>query len=141
MREAMPERHQVLGPAICASLVLLATSACASEGERSMLVSASAYNSLADQTGPEPSIGAWGDHLEPGMLVIAVSRDLLELGLTHETRVRIEGLPGEYRILDKMAARWTRKIDIYMGVNVGAARAWGLRQVRIHWTPPKGPPR
>jgi 3D (Asp-Asp-Asp) domain-containing protein len=34
-----------------------------------------------------------------------------------------------------MAARWTRKIDIYMGDDVSAAREWGVREVRIRWTP------
>jgi 3D (Asp-Asp-Asp) domain-containing protein len=67
---------------------------------------------------------------------IAVSRDLLELGLVRGVRVRIEGLPGEYAVLDKMARRWRRKIDIYMGDDVEAARAWGVREVRIHWRAP-----
>jgi 3D (Asp-Asp-Asp) domain-containing protein len=68
-----------------------------------------------------------------------VSRDLLELGLTRGARVRIEGLPGEYRVLDKMAKHWRRKIDIYMGTDVEAARAWGVREVRIRWQPPRSP--
>jgi 3D (Asp-Asp-Asp) domain-containing protein len=70
------------------------------------------------------------------MKAIAVSRDLIPLGLTHETRVCVEGLPGEYRVLDKMAKRWQRKIDIYMGVDVQAARSWGRRTVRIWRLPP-----
>ena len=39
----------------------------------------------------------------------------------------------EYRVLDKMPSRWRRKIDIYMGEDVAAARAWGVRRVRIRW--------
>ena len=108
----------------------------AGEAARSLEVTATAYNSLAEQTQGNPSIAAWGDRLEPGMRAIAVSRDLLALGLTHRVEVCIEGLPGSYRVLDKMAKRWQRKIDIYMGTDVRAARAWGRRTVRIRWTPP-----
>ena len=39
-------------------------------------------------------------------------------------------------VLDKMGRRWTRKIDIYMGDDVGAAKRWGVRPVRIHWRSP-----
>jgi 3D (Asp-Asp-Asp) domain-containing protein len=120
-------------------LVLLAPAACAApaaEEERSLVVTASAYNSLPGQTVGNPSVAAWGDVLEPGVRAIAVSRDLIELGLVRGTRVRIEGLPDEYAVLDKMARRWRRKIDIYMGDDVEAARAWGVREVRIHWRPP-----
>jgi 3D (Asp-Asp-Asp) domain-containing protein len=99
-------------------------------------VTASAYNSLYEQTGPHPTLAAWGDRLEPGMRAIAVSRDLLEAGLTRGTRVWIDGLEGEYVVLDKMAKRWRNKIDIYMGDDVDAARRWGVREVRIRWSPP-----
>lgn len=104
-------------------------------GERSLVVTASAYNSVRGQTDGNPSLGAWGDRLSPGMRAIAVSSDLLELGLTRGTPVRIEGLPGEYAVLDKMGRRWRKHIDIYMGVDVRAARSWGRRQVRIFWGP------
>jgi len=70
------------------------------------------------------------------MQAIAVSRDLLDLGLVRGSRVRIQGLPGEYVVLDKMAKRWRRKIDIYMGVDRDAALAWGIQEVVIHWSPP-----
>ena len=106
------------------------------DGAQALEVTATAYNSLPDQTRGDPSLAAWGDRLEPGMKAIAVSRDLIALGLTHDTRVCIEGLPGEYRVLDKMAKRWERKIDIYMGVDVQAAREWGRRPVRIWRLPP-----
>ncbi len=122
-------------PLLLSILLLLDVAACAGRSQRSLVVQASAYNSVAAQTDDEPSIAAWGDELRPGMRAIAVSRDLLEEGLTRGTRVRIEGLPGEYRVLDKMHRRWRRKIDIYMGEDVAAARQWGVRQVRIHWIP------
>jgi 3D (Asp-Asp-Asp) domain-containing protein len=114
----------------------LALACIANAGERRLEVTATAYNSLPGQTGDDPTLTAWGDQLAPGMKSIAVSRDLIELGLGHGTVVRIEGLPGEYRVLDKMARRWTRKIDIYMGEDVEAARRWGKRTVTIHWQDP-----
>jgi 3D (Asp-Asp-Asp) domain-containing protein len=112
---------------------LLATAACASAGERTLVVTATAYNSVPEQTNEKPSLGAWGDALQPGMRAIAVSRDLITMGLIHRAVVTIEGLPGEYLVLDKMAARWEKKIDIYMGEDVEAARQWGERRVRIRW--------
>lgn len=115
-------------------LILLLLSGCG-VSEKTLTVQASAYNSLPSQTLGDPTLAAWGDTLEPGIKAIAVSRDLLELGLDHNTEVTIEGLPGTYRVLDKMNRRWTRKIDIYMGVDVQAAREWGVREVTIRWQP------
>ena len=112
---------------------LLACTAPVARAERSLEVTATAYNSVASQTNDRPTLAAWGDRLEPGMKAIAVSRDLIPLGLGHRTAVTIEGLPGEYLVLDKMAKRWRRKIDIYMGDDVEAARRWGLRVVQIEW--------
>ena len=103
------------------------------EGERSLEVTATAYNSVRGQTTGDPSLTAWGDRLEPGMKAIAVSRDLVALGLVHGTEVRIDGLPGLYVVRDKMAKRWKQKIDIWMGEDIGAARRWGRRTVTIRW--------
>ena len=102
---------------------------------RALIVKASAYNSRHGQTDASPSIAAWGDRLRPGMKVIAVSRDLLELGLRRGQRVEIVGLDGEFVVLDRMPSRWRQKIDIYMGEDVRAARNWGIRQVEIRWQP------
>ncbi len=103
--------------------------------ERTLRVKASAFNSVRGQTDSTPSIGAWGDRLSPGMKAIAVSTDLIELGLARGQRVRILGLDGEYVVADRMSHRWDRKIDIYMGEDVKAARRWGVREVEIAWTP------
>ena len=97
------------------------------------MVTATAYNSVRGQTDGNPWLGAWGDRLRPGMRAIAVSHDLLARGLTRGAKLRIDGLPGEYTVLDKMARHWRKRIDIYMGVDVQAARHWGRRQVRITW--------
>ncbi len=112
---------------------LLAVPPFASGNEQSVIVTATAYNSVPGQTDDDPNVTAWGDQLAPGMKVIAVSRDLIPLGLDHRAPVSIEGLPGEYLVLDKMHARWEKRIDIYMGADLKAARAWGARQVRIRW--------
>lgn len=103
---------------------------------RTLEVTATAYNSVPDQTDDTPFIAAWGDRLEPGMRVLAVSRDLLEMGLTRGARVRIEGIEGEFIVLDKMNKRWRKRIDLYMGLDVQAARQWGKQQVTITWTAP-----
>jgi 3D (Asp-Asp-Asp) domain-containing protein len=115
------------------SLVFVGCAAAGEYEERSLSVTASAYNSVAAQTNRQPTRTAWGDELKPGVKAVAVSRDLIERGLTHGVVVTIEGLPGEYVVMDKMAARWQRKIDIYMGEDVEAARRWGVRQLTIHW--------
>jgi 3D (Asp-Asp-Asp) domain-containing protein len=122
--------------ALALSLLALtvALPACADDREwRSMEVIASAYNATPAQTHPDhPTLTAWGDTLKPGMKAIAVSRDLIGLGMTHGTEVRIEGLPGVYVVRDKMHRRWREKIDIYME-DREAAREWGRRVVTIRW--------
>ncbi len=127
-----PPTRPLTGAALLVALCL-----CCAGGfpERSLVVTATAYNALPGQTVGEPDVAAWGDRLEPGMKVIAVSRDLLEMGLGRGQVVQIDGLPGSYRVLDKTASRWTRRIDIFMGVDREAALQWGKRQVRIHWIP------
>lgn len=117
--------------------MLLAVADCAHPhaGARTLEVRATAYNSLPGQTRGDPAITAWGDRLEPGMKAIAVSRDLVRLGLSHGVEVEIEGLPGRWVVRDKMARRWKRKIDVYMGNDEEAALEWGVRTVEIRWWP------
>jgi 3D (Asp-Asp-Asp) domain-containing protein len=116
----------------CALLFLAGCEAAATD---SMEVTASAYNSVPSQTTNDyPALAAWGDRLKPGMKCIAVSRDLIKLGLTHNTKVKIDGLPGTYLVKDKMNKRWQKKIDIYMGDDVVAAKEWGVREVTISWS-------
>jgi len=104
------------------------------EKQQSLLVTATAFNSLPKQGQGNPNVGAWGDRITPGVNAIAVSDDLVSLGLTRGTRLRIEGMKNEYVVLDRMPARWKKRIDIYMGNDVKAARAWGKRDVKIYWT-------
>lgn len=99
----------------------------------SRMVTASAYNSLEYQTDSDPNITAFGDSLQPGLKYIAVSRDLLDLGLTHNTPVIIEGLEGIYLVKDKMHSRWKNRIDVYMGEDVKRAKRWGKKRVCIDY--------
>jgi len=62
---------------------------------------------------------------------------LLRLGLKHNTPVKIEGLEGIYLVKDKMHYRWKYRIDIYMGVDVKAAKQWGRKYVCIEYGIPK----
>ena len=100
-------------------------------------VTASAYNSVYWQTDSiSPTVAAWGDTLKPGMKSIAVSRDLVELGLTHNTMVKIDTFPDTFYVKDKMHYRWKNRIDIYMGKDVKKAREWGKKQLMICYAVP-----
>lgn len=103
------------------------------EEERTLQVTATAYNSVPEQTQGNPKETAWGEQLIPGMNAIAVSRDLIDLGLTPGTEVKIQGLPGTYRVMDKLHRRWRKRIDIYMGNDIEAAKQWGKQEVTIQW--------
>ncbi len=101
---------------------------------RKLKVIASAYTSCVSQTDSTPFIAAWGYRLTPGEKVIAVSRDLVgQYGLTNGLKVRISGLDGYYTVRDKMNQRYTKHIDIYMGLDKRKALRWGRRSVTIYW--------
>lgn len=100
---------------------------------KSMIVTATAYNSIVAQTDGTPHIGACNKSImSSGIKVIAVSPDLVDQGLGCGTKVKVHGL-GEFVVLDKMGDKWKRRIDIHMGKKVGKALAWGQRKVRITW--------
>jgi 3D (Asp-Asp-Asp) domain-containing protein len=115
------------------SLVTVAAARAELPRVRSVVVDATAYNSLPAQTGEDPTLSASGHRLAPGMKAIAVSPDLVRLGLVHGRRVRIDGVPGTWVVRDRMPARWKRRIDVYLGEDEEAALRFGLRRVRIHW--------
>lgn len=100
---------------------------------KSREVKVSAYNSTIAQTDGLPTLAAWSDTLVPGMKAIAVSRDLIPLGLDHNTQVKIEGFEGVFLVKDKMGSRWRNRIDIYMGNDVKKAREWGVRELTIEF--------
>lgn len=122
------------------ALLLLAIlfSSCDKRPTKTMEVTATAFNSFGWQTHRDhPTLTAWGDTLKPGMKAIAVSRDLIDSGLTHNTEVKIEGLPGKYLVKDKMNRRWKKRIDIYMETDLDSARSWGKQTVNISWKMPR----
>jgi 3D (Asp-Asp-Asp) domain-containing protein len=96
-------------------------------------VKATAYNSTKAQTLGNPSIAAWGDTLKPGMKCIAVSRDLIALGLKYNTPIKIEGLDSIYLVKDKMHRRKRKQIDIYMGKDINKAKLWGVKRLKIQY--------
>ncbi|TYB76328.1 3D domain-containing protein [Bizionia myxarmorum] len=96
-----------------------------------LTVTATAYNSVTNQTSSNPHITAFGDSLFPGLKYIAVSNDLIRKGLKHNTPVSIQGLEGLYLVKDKMHSRKKNHIDIYMGLNIKAAKEWGRKKVQI----------
>jgi len=100
---------------------------------KSRVVKVSAYNSTVAQTDGLPTLAAWSDTLVPGMKAIAVSRDLIPLGLDHNTQVKIEGLDGIFLVKDKMARRMRNKIDIYMGKDIEKAKEWGTQELKIQF--------
>ncbi|MDD2450744.1 MAG: hypothetical protein PHU67_02395 [Sulfurovum sp.] len=104
---------------------------------RKMQVHATAYTSRLKRKNAKYPIGAWGDPLTPSCRGIAVSADLLKMGLTYRSKVRIEGLEGEYVVLDRMHPKWKKRIDLYMGDDFKRARYWGVRTVTIYQEVPK----
>ena len=117
-------------------LIFIVFSSCKKEDPyiwKEIDVKATAYNSTKAQTLGNPSIAAWGDSLKPGMKCIAVSRDLIRLGLKHNTPIKIEGLDSIYLVKDKMHRRKRNQIDIYMGVDIKKAKEWGVKKLKIKY--------
>src|SRR5690554_1679541 len=88
--------------AIFSLLLFMYPAITASESKKeikTLEVLATAYNSVPEQTDDTPFEAAWGDVLTPEVKSIAVSRDLLDMGLTQYSKVKISGLPGEYVVL------------------------------------------
>jgi 3D (Asp-Asp-Asp) domain-containing protein len=120
-------------PVLALALVVCSAGCEADQSSMSLEVTATAYTSSPGETNSNTSLTAWGDKLKPGMKAIAVSQDLIEMGLSHNKRVEIDGLKGTYIVLDRMHKRWKRKIDIYMGSDVKKAKEWGKRKIKIYW--------
>jgi 3D (Asp-Asp-Asp) domain-containing protein len=133
----MKNNYKTLGLVVTLAIVSI-LSGCKNDKEEKILVTlevtATAYNSVESQT-KKGNIGlaAWGDTLVPGEKAIAVSRDLIKMGLSHKDSVKIEGLDGNYVVKDKMNKRWEKKIDVYMGLDEEAARDWGKKNVTIYY--------
>lgn len=99
----------------------------------SLKVTVTAYNSTRAQTDSTPYRAAWNNRLKAGVPSVAVSRDLIPMGLGNGAEVFIDGLGGPYVVLDKMNRRHKRRVDIYMGKDVAAARDFGQKTATIYW--------
>jgi 3D (Asp-Asp-Asp) domain-containing protein len=93
------------------------------------IVRVTAYNAVPEQTDETPDICAWGDQIRPG--IIAISRDLEQVGLTRGKEVYIEGI-GKAVVLDRMHDRKRNQIDIYMQRYEDAVR-FGAKELSISW--------
>ena len=81
-----------------------------------ILVTATVYNAVPDQTDSDPLITASLKEIDPDkpQRWIAVSRDLEELGITLGSKVCIDNageMNGEWAVEDRMNRRWKRRID------------------------------
>jgi 3D (Asp-Asp-Asp) domain-containing protein len=100
-----------------------------------LIVKATAYNAVPEQTDSTPEICAWGDRVRPG--IIAISRDLEGLGLTRGKEVQIEGL-GKRTVMDRMHSRKRNQIDLYMEKYEDAVQ-FGVQDLTIYWTEEENP--
>ena len=103
--------------------------------EKNLEVTAKAYTAQSVGRSRKTALprAANGQYLTPDSNAIAVSPDLFEHGLTFDKKVRIDGLEGEFTVMDTMAARHNKTIDIYFGNDQSAARQWGSRTLTISW--------
>lgn len=91
-------------------------------------IAVSAYNSVPWQTDATPCIGAQGTdicaYLDAGSNTCAAN--FVPLG----TILEVEGL-GTCVVRDRMNARYYYRVDWYMGMDVTAARQFGVRYKKI----------
>ncbi len=77
----------------------------------SIYVTVVSYSNVPSQTSSNPDITAFNYKLRPGM--IAVSRDLLDMGFIPGRKVWLEGI-GVYTIGDVMNARFKLTVDVFI---------------------------
>lgn len=102
-----------------------------------LIVKATAYNAVPEQTDSTPEICAWGDRVRPG--IIAISRDLEGIGLTRGKEVHVQGL-GKMIVMDRMHHRKRNQIDLYMDKYEDAVQ-FGVQDLTIYWTEQEEPER
>ena len=110
-------------------------------------VTATAYTSHKGQTDKTPFLAAWNNKLHPvrdaysskkkGWIkgAIAISRDLQKkYGITNGSIVILKKknkILGAFRVKDKMNKRFTKKIDIYFGLDKKRALKWGVKKLTL----------
>jgi 3D (Asp-Asp-Asp) domain-containing protein len=100
---------------------------------KALRVKAMAYTGCSPRKSKRTPRGAWGDPLTRDAKAVAVSPDLLEMGLDRGDVISIEGLPGKYKVLDVMHDRHDKSIDIFYGDDQCGAMQWGKRTLTITW--------
>jgi len=103
--------------------------------KKSLTVTATAYTAQSvGQSRKSLPRAANGERLTPDVSAIAVSPDLVdEYGLELDKTVHIDGLDGDYKIMDLTSPRLSKTIDIYFGNDQAAARQWGRRVLTLTW--------
>lgn len=133
LRRSALRRRRIITWSLTALSLWVFSAAASAVDYHSTVVTVTAYNSTEAQTDEKPNLAAWGDRLKPGMHVVAVSPDLVEMGLDHGAQVAIAGFEKPFTVLDRTSSSLTRRVDIYMGEDVEAALEFGRRDLRIWW--------
>ena len=88
------------------------------------VVTVTAYNSVPEQTDSTPDIAANGENImrlyEQGDFTCAAS-------LPFGTKLSIPGF-GVCTVRDRLAPKYSDRVDIHMGKDIPAAWAWGIRK-------------
>lgn len=90
-----------------------------------LLVTATVYHPVPNQTDSTPFITASGAHINPddpqSHRWIAVSRDLEDFGFVFGAKVLVEGageLDGVWTVQDRMNRRWKNRIDFLVDYDI-----------------------
>lgn len=100
-----------------------------------IMVTATIYNALPEQTDSDPLITASLKQIDPNnpQRWIAVSRDLEELGITLGSKVCIDNageMNGEWVVEDRMNKRWRRRIDFLVHDSIRLGK-WTNVKIRL----------
>ncbi len=93
-------------------------------GQKTYIVSSTAYSSTKDQTDETPFITAMGTHVRDGV----VAANFLPLG----TVIKIPEIFGDkvFVVEDRMNSKYTYKIDLWFPTRA-EAKEWGLKKIKI----------
>ena len=101
---------------------------------RTLTVQSTAYVSLPQYTDPTPWIASNSYIMRRGEKLLAVSQDLMRC-IPHGHKVTVTGTrngvyDGEYKVVDAMNERWSKKADFWFETDLRGARQFG-RQYNI----------
>ncbi len=102
----------------------------------SKIVEATAYNAVKEQCDSTPNTCAWSDkiHRNNRNKIVAVSRDLIRLGLNRKTPIyyKNDNTIKKKIVLDKVNKRFRSRIDILKSFK-NEAFEFGKKKIRIYW--------